>query len=783
VHRVIEGGLAWVPLYVEPAAVASGSPVVRGFWPGTEASASSLLPGDRLLRVGNRSLEGVGRLGFLALAYEEAAAGRLSFVVERDGRELAAELELRAIPLPWRTLILIVGCGISACIVLLRAGDSRAGRSYALAALFYSLHWMLLLGGPAWQTWLGLCLLIGGGMLNFAFAVRAVLLLPEYLAPRTRLGLAWPWLFTLEGLGLASWVFGVPLPGLAGQRIVLASSVAAMLCMLVILARNLRRAEPAERRAIKWILYGFAVAFAPVVVAAAASAVEPGLWWLYELATVAPVLLPVCVLIAIVRSNLFDIDRVISATASYNVLIVVLLGAGLVVLPRAAEAASSLVGIDEATGQVALSLALAAVIVPAHRRLRPWIDRLFFTERFALEQGVEQLLPELSLARDPQALLQTLGARLDALLRPESCAIYWRGEHAFSPVFVRGPLVPPAFPNGSPLVETLARRATPIAADRLAGRPGQAGRSGAPALDPHDRAALATLGVPLLAPVQRGAELVAFVALGPKRSGDVYTGTDATLMAAVCEKIASELLRFDQEDVIRRGRAMQDSLRRYVPGAVADTLASGEDLELEAAERDVSVLFVDIRGYTTYSQSRKPEEIFSTVNEYTRTVSEIIRGRNGSVVEFNGDGMMAIFGAPRPLAHKEAAAVEAGREILVAVASVALAQVAGEPLSVGVGIATGETFVGNIQAADRLIWTAIGNATNLAARLQGLTRTLEAGMVIDAATWTLAGDAQPLFRRSEETAVRGRSDLQDVYVLPLAQAEPEAPDPSDGVAR
>ena len=99
---------------------------------------------------------------------------------------------------------------------------------------------------------------------------------------------------------------------------------------------------------------------------------------------------------------------------------------------------------------------------------------------------------------------------------------------------------------------------------------------------------------------------------------------------------------------------------------------------------------------------------------------------------------------------------------------------------VGVGIATGETFVGNIQAADRLIWTAIGNATNLAARLQGLTRTLEAGMVIDAATWTLAGDAQPLFRRSEETAVRGRSDLQDVYVRPLAQA---APDPPDGVAR
>jgi len=130
------------------------------------------------------------------------------------------------------------------------------------------------------------------------------------------------------------------------------------------------------------------------------------------------------------------------------------------------------------------------------------------------------------------------------------------------------------------------------------------------------------------------------------------------------------------------------------------------------------VLFVDIRGYTTFAESRRAEEIFSTVSRSTETVSETVRKYGGPVVDFNGDGMMTVFGAPREIAHKERAAVEAGRELVEAVG--ALPVEGGQPLSAGVGIATGEAFVGNIQAVDRMIWSAIGNTTNLAARLQSL---------------------------------------------------------------
>ena len=148
-----------------------------------------------------------------------------------------------------------------------------------------------------------------------------------------------------------------------------------------------------------------------------------------------------------------------------------------------------------------------------------------------------------------------------------------------------------------------------------------------------------------------------------------------------------------------------------MPGAVASQIEQGH--ELEAAAREVTVLFVDIRGYTALSENRVVEDIFGTVNDYTKRVSEIVGAHGGSVVEFNGDGMMVVFGAPESLPDKEREALAAAREIVRNVRQIRLRGPAGDELDVGVGIATGLAFVGNIRAADRFIWTAIGNTTNL----------------------------------------------------------------------
>jgi adenylate cyclase len=204
-----------------------------------------------------------------------------------------------------------------------------------------------------------------------------------------------------------------------------------------------------------------------------------------------------------------------------------------------------------------------------------------------------------------------------------------------------------------------------------------------------------------------------------------------------------------------------------VPTSVADQLAAGR--EIEGGERELAVLFVDVRGYSTYSETKGAGTVFSVISALTDAVSTVVRRHGGTVVEFLGDGVMAVFGAPDPLPAHSHAAVTAGREIVRAVQSLELsAEQRGErELAVGVGIATGRAFVGNVETQDRLIYTAIGDTVNLASRLQSMTRQLDAAIAIDAKTRAAAGAAAQGFEHRGETPVRGRRESADVWVLPF----------------
>ena len=181
----------------------------------------------------------------------------------------------------------------------------------------------------------------------------------------------------------------------------------------------------------------------------------------------------------------------------------------------------------------------------------------------------------------------------------------------------------------------------------------------------------------MLLPVRRGADLAAVICLGAKRSGDIYTATDLALLAAVADKVSGELLRFDTAAILGQERPMSEALRRYVPQPVVARLTRGQSIE--GGERDVSVLFVDIRGYTTYSEAQAAGTVFSMVNRYTEAVSAVIQRRGGTVVEFLGDGLMAVFGAPDSLPDHARASVQAACEVVATVRQLALGARATRP--------------------------------------------------------------------------------------------------------
>jgi class 3 adenylate cyclase len=767
VKQVASGQLAWVGVYVAAPPGREGYPTVRGFWPGADGVAPGALEvGDRLLSVGGADLRGVGPFGFVARVYATAAERRdlrVPAVYERGGAAGDATIGLVPVAFPWRMLPLTCTLVLTGVLVVVRQPRTRIARAFFLVAIAYGLHWTLFFGGPRLQTYGWVVVFFCASVVMLPLILRAVLIFPPEVAPPGGRLPWWPWLFAVFGPISLSGILGVPLPPATGFRAVFAVNVAFIATVLAVLTRNFRRAGPIGRRQLKWVVLGMYVGTVPVLLADVVAAVAPPLWWLHEVAAIAEILVPVCVLIAIVRANLFDIDRLITGTAVYSILSVVLLAAVLTAVPRLARVVSRAADLDPRTVQLMLSFVVAAAMVPGYRFLDPRLERVLFRERHALRAGVEDLLRDLAAAGGPEELFTLVGERLDALVRPQACVIYAPLGECFVPVFARGTERsegPATLSAEDAAIVVLRRRTAPLNVAQWAS---------AQIPTPDERVALERLCAAVLLPVRRGDDLAATICLGSKRSGDVYTATDLTLLAAVADKVSSELLRFDTAVILRHEREMSEALRRYVPEPVAARLTRGQSIE--GGERDVSVLFVDIRGYTTYSEQQAAGTVFSMINRYTEAISGVIQRRGGTVVEFLGDGLMAVFGAPDPMPDHARAAVQAACEVVTTVRHLALGPSDGDaPIAVGVGIASGQAFVGNIQTNDRFVYTAIGDVVNLASRIERLTRELEAAVAIDALTHRTAGDSAARFERHERVRIRGRAEPVDVYSLPLAAA-------------
>jgi len=356
------------------------------------------------------------------------------------------------------------------------------------------------------------------------------------------------WALVLLQSASTAAVFWLPDVGLA----MLSTSLALggfTIAVLVALARVYYRADPRGRRQIKWVIYGFYVSWLPNLYGAvdwARSWISPSpslapewnnpLLLVYILSSAA---MPLGLLVAVAFYQLLDIDRLFSATLSYTVLAILGLAMVLGVMPAASRVASDALGLDPTSSQLLVAIVLAAVLVPAQRIIRPWIDRWLFPERVTLEQGFAQLLTEIPSTPDLQDLTQRVGERLDALLRPAAAVLYARAGHLFTPLAARGRGAPPALAARSALIAALQERTTPLAAQRWTARR-------TTSLTPIERAVIETLDVAVLVPIRREAELAAFYCLGPKRSGDIYTPTDLAWLGAVAGAISDRLLALGQ---------------------------------------------------------------------------------------------------------------------------------------------------------------------------------------------------------------------------------------------
>ncbi|WP_296600378.1 adenylate/guanylate cyclase domain-containing protein [Phenylobacterium sp.] len=267
------------------------------------------------------------------------------------------------------------------------------------------------------------------------------------------------------------------------------------------------------------------------------------------------------------------------------------------------------------------------------------------------------------------------------------------------------------------------------------------------------------------------------------RSGQPKTLVDADLVTGRGDTISANLsivpLVSEGEAVgllvlledITEGKRLQGAMRRFMSQEVVDQVLSHDDLLFGDACR-ASVLFADIRNFTTLAETLSPRATVEVLNEIYTELFEAVSACHGVLDKFLGDAIMAHWGAPIPGDRDPVNAVEAAVQMLkLAEALNRRRQGQGLPeLRLGMGIATGEVIAGAIGSPKRMDYTVIGDSVNLAARLEALTKVYGVGLIVCEATAAAVADQGYVLRELDVVRVRGRRQPSRIFQVLTGEA-------------
>ncbi|MFZ5916101.1 MAG: adenylate/guanylate cyclase domain-containing protein [Chloroflexota bacterium] len=229
---------------------------------------------------------------------------------------------------------------------------------------------------------------------------------------------------------------------------------------------------------------------------------------------------------------------------------------------------------------------------------------------------------------------------------------------------------------------------------------------------------------------------------------------EQTLGVAIVMDDLTEKKRFERE------RSM---VKRYLPSELVDSLASLRELRLGGAREEVSIFFADIRGFTTYSEQHDPEQVVEAINTYFSLAHKAIRANNGIVDKYMGDAVMAHYNTPLlPLPDHAWLAVKTAWETKKIIEEYHRTVGVQARLEFGIGVNTGEAVAGNVGARDQMEYTLIGDAVNLAKRLQESARPSQ--ILLGERTFELVKD-RVVATKLAPIQVKGRVAFEQVYEL------------------
>ena len=279
------------------------------------------------------------------------------------------------------------------------------------------------------------------------------------------------------------------------------------------------------------------------------------------------------------------------------------------------------------------------------------------------------------------------------------------------------------------------------------------------------------LDATLIVPLIYEDKLTGLISLGRKKSGKFYRQEDINLLNILANQgaVAIENARMMQEIIEKeRLRTMiMDAFGKYVTPEVRDQILAG-NIPLDGEAKEVTVLFADLRDFTTLAESTTPKEVVRIINGYFREMADAIGQNHGLVLQFIGDEIEAVFGAPLSLEDHPTHAVRAALAMQqrLVVVNEKLKLQGYRPLRHGIGIHTGTVVAANIGSEDRLSYAMVGDTVNLASRIQSLNKTFGTDLLISAATIKHLTDSIAT-EKLPATTVKGKHEPVEIYKLAI----------------
>lgn len=292
----------------------------------------------------------------------------------------------------------------------------------------------------------------------------------------------------------------------------------------------------------------------------------------------------------------------------------------------------------------------------------------------------------------------------------------------------------------------------------------------------------------LCMPILYAEELIGMVNVG-RTENDALSKEEHTFLSTICTLLGLSIKNSRNYEVVKSSLETsekliqeKDQINKRIkrifgkftsPNVVQALIDSKQELGLGGQNKFLTLMFCDIRSFTSYCEKHSPAEVVEILNEYLSSMSEVIIRYHGTLDKYIGDEIMAFWGAPLEQANHAKLAVQAGYEMLIELKKLTIKwEKDGKvPFSVGIGINSGEVIVGNMGSSIRMDYTVIGDPVNLAARVESLTRQFKSDFLITEATYQLVKDITKA-RKMGALRLKGKQEPAMIYSVEKVDLKP-----------